>query len=151
MLRLQTTMTSVAVLLLFSAALPTAAVAKCSSVRIVLRGNISGGVADKISLAINVSSTTSKDPVSTVRQHTVVKGSQFQIIGWFNTVSSLIRDETCDRTPRNVLLVISDRKGVALQRKSFDIDRDFRKTRDGGFEITRPIDIQLPRSEQTLP
>src|SRR5215467_4349558 len=119
-------LTASAIVLMF--AMATRASAKCISVPLVMEGEIQGPAND-LTVKVEVLSATKGDPVRHVWQESSLDHSHFRVTAWFDTTSNVIRNETCNREPR--LVIVKLMKGNAvLDQKQLKILTDFRHTKD---------------------
>jgi hypothetical protein len=129
-------------LLLVVALLQLPAIAKCISLELALNGEIAGSTKD-LTVVVGVASATEGDSDTEVRQKSSIQESRFQVIAWFNTTSNVISAETCDRRPH--LLIVKLMKGEqVLDRQTLTVERDFRRTKSGGYQLKRPITLHRP-------
>jgi hypothetical protein len=111
--------------------------AKCISLKITVEGDIAG-VSNGLIVSVEVPSKTKGDSVTHVSQSYSIDGTHFRVIAWFNTTSNVIRKETCDRDP--ALVIVKLMKGdQVLDQQTLPIETAFRTTKDGGFELVRPV------------
>ncbi len=129
-------------LLLVGALLQIPVIAKCISVRTDLNGNIVGSTKD-LTVLVEVASATEGDSDTEVRQKTSIEESRFQMLAWFDTTSNVISVETCDRKPHLVIVKLMQGEQV-LDRQTLTVERDFRRTKSGGYQLKRPITLRRP-------
>ena len=121
------------------AAMQVGTLAKCISLRLSLRGQIEG-VASGDKVIVEVASATEGDSHTHVRQETLIKGSAFQVLAWFNTTSNVVSTETCDRKPHLVEVKLMGEAQV-LDRVALTVERDFRRTSEGDYVLKNPITL----------
>jgi len=136
-LSMRTLMAGTASMLLLIFVIATPDSAKCISLPITVQGEIHDAT-DDLTVNVEVLSATKGDPVRDVRQESSVDHSHFRVNAWFNTTSNVIRNETCNRTPRLVIVRLTKGNQV-LDQKQLKILTDFRQTKDGGFELIKPL------------
>ena len=129
-------------LLLVGALLQIPVIAKCISVRMDLNGNIVGSTKD-LTVLVEVASATEGDSDTEVRQKTSIEESRFQMLAWFDTTSNVISVEACDRKPHLVIVKLMQGEQV-LDRQTLTVERDFRRTKSGGYQLKRPITLRRP-------
>ncbi|PYT52895.1 MAG: hypothetical protein DMG43_10485 [Acidobacteria bacterium] len=129
-------------LLLVGALLQIPVIAKCISLRMDLNGNIVGSTKD-LTVLVEVASATEGDSDTEVRQKTSIEESRFQMLAWFDTTSNVISVETCDRKPHLVIVKLMQGEQV-LDRQTLTVERDFRRTKSGGYQLKRPITLRRP-------
>jgi hypothetical protein len=115
---------------------------KCISLRMDLSGSISGSTKD-LTVLIEVASAATGDSDVEVRQESSIKASRFQILAWFDTTSNVISTETCDREPHLVTVKLM-LEGQVLDQQTLTIERDFHRTKSGGYKLKRPITLHRP-------
>jgi hypothetical protein len=129
-------------LLLVVALLQLPVVAKCISLQMDLNGNIVGPTKD-LTVLVEVASATEGDSDTEVRQKASIEEARFQVLAWFNTTSNVISVETCDRKPRLVIVKLMQGEQV-LDRQTLTVERDFSRTKSGGYQLKRPITLHRP-------
>ena len=107
-----------------------------------LNGNIVGSTKD-LTVLVEVASATEGDSDTEVRQKTSIEKSRFQMLAWFDTTSNVISVETCDRKPHLVIVKLMQGEQV-LDRQTLTVERDFRRTKSGGYQLKRPITLRRP-------
>jgi len=117
-------------------------VAKCISLQLALNGEIVGPTKD-LTVVVEVASATAGDSDTAVRQKSSIEESRFQIFAWFDETSNVISEETCDRRPHLVIVKLMQGEQV-LDRQTLTIERDFRRTKSGGYQLKRPITLHQP-------
>jgi hypothetical protein len=126
-------------LLLVVALVQLPVVAKCISLQLALNGEIVGSTKD-LTVVVEVASATAGDSDTGVRQKSSIEGSRFQIFAWFDETSNVISEETCDRRPHLVIVKLMKGEQV-LDQQTLTVERDFRRTRSGGYNLKRPITL----------
>ena len=111
--------------------------AKCISLQLTLEGEIVG-VADGLTVNVEVASATKGDSVTDVRQEASIEKSQFHITARFNTTSNVASEETCDRKPHLVVVRLLSGERV-LDRQTLIVEKDFRRTKEGDYELRKVI------------
>jgi hypothetical protein len=129
-------------LLLVVALVQLPVVAKCISLQLALNGEIVGSGKDLI-VVVEVASATEGDSNTEVRQKSSIEESRFQIFAWFDETSNVISEETCDRRPHLVIVKLMKGEQV-LDRQTLMVERDFRRTKSGGYHLKRPITLHRP-------
>jgi hypothetical protein len=117
-------------------------VAKCISLQLALNGEIAGFAKD-LTVVVEVASATEGDSDRKVRQKSSIEESRFQISAWFDETSNVISEETCDRRPHLVIVKLMKGEQV-LDRQTLTVERDFRRTKSGGYQLNRPITLHRP-------
>jgi hypothetical protein len=129
-------------ILLLATLVQLSAVAKCISLQLVLNGEIVGSTKD-LTVVVEVASATEGDSDTAVRQKLSIEESHFQVFAWFNTTSNVVSAETCDRSPHLVTVKLVKGEEV-LDRQTLTVERDFRRTKSGGYKLKRPITLHSP-------
>jgi len=129
------------VVLSLSLVLSPAAPTKCISLLITMEGEISGS-ADNLAVNLEVSSATKGDLVTDVRQESSIAKGHFHVKAWFNTQSTLVSQERCDRLPQIVVVKLTSGSRI-LDTRKLRIESDFRRTKDGDYELTRAIVLKV--------
>jgi hypothetical protein len=118
-------------------------IAKCISLQLTLKGAIEGSSTKELKVVVEVASATNGDSDTAVRQKSSIEVSRFQVFAWFDTTSNVISAETCDRSPH--LVVVKLVKGdQVLDRQTLTVERDFRRTKSGDYELKKPITLLRP-------
>lgn len=130
------------VMLALTLVMSQAAAAKCISLQIRLHGEIVGS-ADNLAVGVEVSSATKGDPVTDVRQESSITKGRFHLEAWFYTQSNVVSQERCDRLPHIVIVKLTSGKRV-LDSKTLRIESDFRRTKEGDYELKSPITLTIP-------
>jgi hypothetical protein len=117
-------------------------IAKCISLQLALNGAIVGSTKD-LTVVVEVASATKGDLETAVRQKSSIEESSFQLFAWFNTTSNVISAETCDRSPHLVIVKLVKGDEV-LDRRTLTVERDFHRTKSGGYQLKRPITLHRP-------
>jgi len=131
--------------LLVVALVQLSAAAKCISLRMDLNGNIVGSTKD-LKVFVEVASASSGDSDTQVRQDSSIEGSRFRVLAWFDTTSNIISTETCDRNPHLVTVKLMQGEEV-LDRQTLSVERDFRRTKSGGYKLKMPITLHRPENK----
>jgi hypothetical protein len=139
-LSMRTLMAGTASMLVLMFVIATPASAKCISLPITVQGEIQDA-ADDLTVKVEVLSATKGDPVRDVRQEFSVDHSHFRVSAWFNTTSNVIRNETCNRKPRLVIVKLMKGNQI-LDQQQLKILTDFRQTKDGGFDLLKPLALR---------
>jgi hypothetical protein len=121
---------------------PQSSAAKCISLEIAMEGDIVGEGED-LAVSVEVISATKGDSMTEVRQESRIEKAHFRATAWFNTTSNVISKETCDRLPRLVIIKLMSGRNV-LDRQTLRIKSDFRRTREGAYQLKRPITLHVP-------
>jgi hypothetical protein len=129
-------------LLLVVALMQLPVVAKCISIQLDLNGEIVGSAKD-LTVVVEVASATEGDSDTKVRQKSSIEESRFQILAWFNETSNVISEETCDRRPHLVIVKLVKGEQV-LDRQTLTVERDFHRTKSGGYHLKRPLTLHRP-------
>jgi hypothetical protein len=129
-------------LLFVVALLHLSTVAKCISLQLALSGEIVGSTMD-LAIVVEAKSATEGDSDTAVRQKSSIDGSRFQVITWFNTTSNVISVEACDRKPHLVTVKLMKGEQI-LDQQMLTVERDFRRTKSGGYQLKRPITLHRP-------
>jgi hypothetical protein len=129
-------------LLLVVALLQVPVVAKCISLRMDLSGSIVGSTKD-LKVVMEVASATKGDLDSAVRQESSIEESRFKVLAWFDTTSNVISAETCDRKPHLVIVKLMHGEQV-LDRQTLTVERDFRRSKSGDYQLKSPITLHRP-------
>jgi hypothetical protein len=129
-------------LLLVVALVQFPVVAKCISLQLALNGEIVGSTTD-LTVVVEVASATEGDSDTEVRQKSSIEEPRFQVFAWFNTTSNVISAETCDRKPHLVIVKLMKGEQV-LDRQTLTVERDFRRTKSGGYQLKTPITLHRP-------
>jgi hypothetical protein len=128
--------------LLIVALVESPAAAKCISLQMDLNGEIAGSTKD-LKVVVEIASASAGDSDTEVRQNSSIEGSHFRVIAWFDTTSNIISTETCDRNPHLVTVKLMQGDQV-LDRQTLSVERDFRRTKSGGYKLQRPITLHRP-------
>jgi hypothetical protein len=126
--------------LLAVGAVQLVAVGMCISLRVGLNGRIDASSAQDLKVIVKIGSATQGDTVTDVRQQSSFRGFRFQVVAWFNTTSTTASEETCDRNPHSVTVELV-RGAQVLDRQTLTIEKDFKPTKNGGYEIRKPITL----------
>jgi hypothetical protein len=111
--------------------------AKCISLQLTLEGEIVG-IAEGLAVKVEVVSATKGDSVTDVRQEASIEKSRFHIAAWFNTTSNVASKETCDRKPHLVVVKLLS-GGRVLDRQNLVVEKDFRRTKEGDYELRKMV------------
>lgn len=116
--------------------------AKCASLEVTVKGEIEG-TATGLNVLVEISSDTPGDAITDSRQTVSLQGSQFRVVASFNTTSNLVSAETCDRKPHSITVKLM-RGDQVLDRQVLSIEKDFRRTKKGGYDLARPLILHAP-------
>jgi len=123
------------------------AAGKCISLQFTLKGKIEGPTRD-LKVIVEISSATQGDSVTNVRQQSSIEESDFRVLAWFNTTSNVVAAETCDRRPHLVTVKLMRGEQV-LDRQTLTVERDFRRTKKGDYELKKPITLHAAAAPVT--
>lgn len=130
------------VALFLALVIPQAAPPKCISLQITLEGEIQGETTE-LAVNVEVASGTKGDHVTEVRQESSIEKGHFHLIAWFNTQSTVVSQERCDRLPHTVIIKLTKGNRI-VDHRTLKIESDFRRTEQGDYELKIPVTLRVP-------
>jgi hypothetical protein len=120
---------------------PQTAPPKCILLQITLEGEIQGETKD-LAVNVEVASRTKGDHVTEVRQESSIEKGRFRLIARFNTQSTVVSQERCDRLPQTVIIKLTKGNRI-VDHLTLKIESDFRRTEQGDYELKIPVTLRV--------
>lgn len=117
--------------------------AKCPWALIRLNGEVNGKASANLRLDFEVESTTPGDSHRKIRQESTIRDSHFDATLYFDTLTS-VKDgqHFCSRKPRTVTVSLVEAEQT-ISRKVLDVEKDFRRTDEGDYEVVQPLVLHI--------